>query len=53
MGLGRALLAEGFRRMAECGVTHSFMGSTNEFYRRVGFQPTPYAYCPWIKYINV
>ena len=50
MGLGRALLMEGFRRMAERGVTRSFMGSGNEFYRKVGFKDTPYAYSPWIKY---
>lgn len=52
MGLGRALLMEGFRRMAERGVTRSFMGSGNEFYRKVGFKETPYAYCPWIKYLK-
>jgi predicted N-acetyltransferase YhbS len=53
LGLGRALLTEGFRRMAERGVTRSYMDSGNEFYQRVGFEPTPYAYCPWIKYFDV
>jgi ribosomal protein S18 acetylase RimI-like enzyme len=51
MGLGRALLMEGFRRMAERGVIRSFMDSGNEFYRKIGFEETPYAYCPWIKYL--
>jgi ribosomal protein S18 acetylase RimI-like enzyme len=51
MGLGRALLMEGFRRMAQRGVTRSYMDSGNEFYRKVGFEETPYAYCPWIKYL--
>jgi ribosomal protein S18 acetylase RimI-like enzyme len=51
MGLGRALLMEGFRRMAERGVIRSFMDSGNEFYRKVGFEETPYAYSPWIKYL--
>jgi ribosomal protein S18 acetylase RimI-like enzyme len=53
MGLGRALLMEGFRRMAGYGVTRSFMDSGNEFYRKIGFKETPYAYCPWIKYFTV
>lgn len=53
MGLGRALLMEGFRRMAAYGVTHSFMDSPNEFYRKVGFKETTYSYYPWIKYFSV
>ena len=53
MGLGRALLMEGFRRMAQYGATRSFMDSGNEFYRKVGFKETPYAYSPWIKYFTV
>ena len=40
MGLGRALLMEGFRRMAAYGATRSFMNSSNEFYQKVGFQET-------------
>ena len=50
MGLGRVLLLEGFRRMAKHGVTRSFMGSANEFYRKVGFAETPYSYSRWIRY---
>jgi len=50
MGLGRALLTEGFRRMAQYGVTRSFMDSPNPFYRKVGFKETPYSYHAWIKY---
>lgn len=53
MGLGRALLLEGFRRMAQYGVTRSFMDSDNEFYRKVGFRETPCFYSPWIKYFPV
>ncbi len=52
-GLGRALLMEGFRRMARHGATRSFMDSTNEFYRKVGFKETPYSYTPWIRYFPV
>jgi ribosomal protein S18 acetylase RimI-like enzyme len=49
-GLGRALLTEGFRRMAARGITRSFMDSGNEFYRKIGFKELPEAYTPWIKY---
>jgi ribosomal protein S18 acetylase RimI-like enzyme len=52
MGLGRALLMEGFRRMAQYGATRSFMDSGNEFYRKVGFRETPYSYYPWIKHFT-
>ncbi|UCD23877.1 MAG: GNAT family N-acetyltransferase, partial [Gemmatimonadota bacterium] len=52
-GLGRALLLEGFRRMAQCGVTRSFMNSGNDFYRKVGFRETPHSYSPWIRYFPV
>ena len=51
-GLGRALLAEGFRRMAAYGIERSFMASDNEFYRKVGFVQTPYSYSPWIRYFD-
>jgi GNAT superfamily N-acetyltransferase len=50
MGLGRTLLQEGFKRMAQYGITRSFMESGNEFYRKIGFKETPYTYFPWIKY---
>jgi predicted N-acetyltransferase YhbS len=53
MGLGRALLMEGFRRMAGYGITHSFMDSPNEFYQKIGFKETTYSYYPWIKYFAV
>jgi len=52
MGLGSALLMEGFRRMAKYGITRSFMDSGNPFYRKVGFKETPYSYYPWIKYFK-
>ncbi len=53
MGLGRALLTEGFRRMARYGVVRSFMQSDNPFYRKVGFVETPHAYSPWIKHFRL
>ncbi|MGD2250270.1 MAG: GNAT family N-acetyltransferase [Candidatus Methanofastidiosia archaeon] len=53
MGLGRALLMEGFARMAEYGITRSFMDSNNEFYRKIGFKETLYSFYPWIKYFEV
>lgn len=53
MGLGRALLMEGFKRMMQYGATRSFMDSNNEFYRKVGFRETLYSYYPWIKYFAV
>jgi len=49
-GFGRALLMEGFRRMARYGARRSFMDSDNEFYRKAGFMETPYTYSPWIKH---
>ncbi len=52
MSLARALLYEGLRRMAEHGVTRSYMDSRNEFYTRIGFERTPYSYSPWIRYFK-
>ena len=52
-GLGRALLMEGFRRMAAYGATRSFMDAGNEFYRKIGFKDMPYAYSPWIRYFEL
>ncbi len=51
LGLARSLLREAFRRMADHGVRRSYMSSDLDFYRRVGFVPTPHGYCPWIKYL--
>ena len=53
MGLGRALLTEGFRRMAQYGLTRSFMESSNPFYRKIGFRETGYSTYPWIKHFAV
>ncbi|MCW5848639.1 MAG: GNAT family N-acetyltransferase [Anaerolineae bacterium] len=53
LGLGRLIMQEGFRRMARYGARRSFMQSSNEFYRKVGFRETPYAIYPWIKYFPV
>ena len=49
-GLGRMLLMEGFRRMAQYGAKRSYMQTGIEFYRHVGFKETSYSYYPWIKY---
>jgi predicted N-acetyltransferase YhbS len=51
-GLGRALLQEGFRRMAAFGVTRSFIAGNVGFYRKIGFKEAPIAYYPWIKYFR-
>jgi ribosomal protein S18 acetylase RimI-like enzyme len=53
MGLATALLQEGFLRMAERGISRSFMESNNPFYRRVGFQEASMTIYPWIKYWNL
>jgi predicted N-acetyltransferase YhbS len=52
LGLGNALLHEGFRRMTAYGMRRSYMDSPIEFYRKVGFEPLPYATYPWIKYLR-
>ncbi len=53
-GFGRALLMEGFRRMAQHGATRSYMDSNNGFYRKIGFKPIPgVSYAPWIKYFEI
>jgi len=53
MGLARAVLYEGFRRMRHYGLTRSYMNSTNTFYLNIGFRRTPYSTSPWIKYFSV
>lgn len=50
LGLAKALLSEGFRRMALYGANRSYMQSNNPFYAKVGFQETSYAYNSWYKY---
>ena len=45
--------SEDFRRMAQCGATRSFMDSFHPFYRKIGFQETPYVYYPWVKYLEL
>lgn len=51
LGLAKSLLREAFRRMADHGIRRSYMDSDLEFYRKVGFEPLPHGYCPWIKYL--
>lgn len=48
-GLARALLHEGFRRMAARGITRSYMPAGNDFYRKIGFRDSGAGYSPWIK----
>lgn len=50
LGLGRALLQEGERRMADLGLTRSYMTTTIEFYRKIGFRELPLRIVPWIKH---
>ena len=52
LGLARALLMEGFRRMAMHGARRSFMASGNDFYRKAGFERTSYSYASWIRYFK-
>jgi predicted N-acetyltransferase YhbS len=52
LDLGSALLREGFRRMAAYGMRRSYMDSSIGFYRKVGFEPLPHGYHPWIKYLR-
>lgn len=51
-GLGRMLLMDGFRRMAERGIEKSYMDPGVGFYQRIGFEPMGNRYYPWIKYLN-
>lgn len=37
LGLGRAVMMEGIRRVRRLGAVRAMVGSTQEFYRRVGF----------------
>lgn len=39
LGLGRAVIYEGINRIAREGATKVFVGSGQEFYRRIGFVP--------------
>jgi len=38
LGLARELVLEGLRRVASMGATRCYVGSTQEFYRRIGFR---------------
>jgi ribosomal protein S18 acetylase RimI-like enzyme len=51
-GLGRALLQEGFRRMAGNGATRSYMCTTIGFYQRIGFKEMGHSVSPWIRYFD-
>ncbi len=53
LGLARALMMEGFRRMARYGAERSFMEANPQFYARIGFRETPCAYWAWIKYFDL
>ncbi len=52
MGLARAVMMEGFRRMAEYGAVRSFMEANPHFYRRIGFEGTPYSFGEWVRYFR-
>ena len=52
LGLARAVMAEGLRRMAARGAERSYMEANPHFYSRVGFEPTPYGYREWVRYLS-
>jgi ribosomal protein S18 acetylase RimI-like enzyme len=52
-GFGRALLQEGFRRMAQNGATRTYMQTTIGFYERIGFRKTGRSTAAWIKYLDL
>ncbi|MFD1176483.1 GNAT family N-acetyltransferase [Paenibacillus puldeungensis] len=37
-GLGRAVILEGLHRIADCGAKSAYVGSTMDFYKRLGFE---------------
>ena len=50
LGLGRALIQDGARRMAALGLTRSYMTTTIPFYAKIGFRELPRRIVPWIKH---
>jgi GNAT superfamily N-acetyltransferase len=47
-GFGREVMMEGIRRIAALGATKAYVGSSQEFYKAIGFQ-MKYATYNWIK----
>jgi GNAT superfamily N-acetyltransferase len=45
MGLGKAVVLEGIKRCGELGAARAFVGSSQQFYYRIGFRP--YATSTW------
>ena len=41
MGLGRAAVFEGIRRCVELGAKRAYVGSSKQFYYKIGFRPVP------------
>ena len=48
MGFGRAVVLEGIRRVAALGATKAYVGSSQQFYKAIGFQ-MKYATYDWTK----
>lgn len=50
-GCGRAAVLEGIRRCAELGAKRAYVGSTQQFYYKIGFRPLP-EYTFWQKKVH-
>lgn len=51
MGLGKAAVLESMRRAAALGADTAWVGSDQEFYKAIGFEPM-YAAYPWVKVLD-
>jgi predicted N-acetyltransferase YhbS len=41
MGLGKAAVLEGVKRCGELGAKRAYVGSSQQFYYKIGFRPVP------------
>ncbi|MCD6323361.1 MAG: GNAT family N-acetyltransferase [Clostridiales bacterium] len=41
MGLGKAAVIEGVKRCGQLGAKHAYVGSSQQFYYKIGFRPVP------------
>ena len=48
LGMGREVMMEGIRRLADLGATKAFVGSSQKFYKSLGFELN-YPVCEWVK----
>ena len=49
MGLGRAAVLEGIRRVGEVGATVAYVGTEMPFYLSFGFVPIPARQNRWVR----